>query len=63
VNRLRLIGSVFAGALIRKASELELRNAHEEVTRLKNQLERENVYLRQEVRASLHSSLMIGHSA
>ena len=63
VNRLNLLGQVFASALARKRADLELRRALDENTRLKDQLFEENVYLQQDVKGLHGSSDVIGHSA
>jgi len=49
VGRLRLIAEIFANALSRKAADAALRQALEQVRQLKDQLELENAFLRQEV--------------
>lgn len=53
VQRLRLVAQIFANALVRKGLDTSLRCAFEEVQRLRDRLEEENVYLQQEVK-SLH---------
>jgi formate hydrogenlyase transcriptional activator len=50
VGRLRLIAEIFANALSRKATDAALRQALAQVQQLKDQLEQENAYLRQEVK-------------
>jgi transcriptional regulator with GAF, ATPase, and Fis domain len=50
VGRLRLITEIFANALSRKGADAMLRQALEQVQQLKDQLEMENAYLRQEVK-------------
>jgi len=47
VQRLQLMADIFANALARQRSEQALRRALDDVTRLKQQLEAENVYLRE----------------
>jgi GAF domain-containing protein len=49
VQRMRLVGEIFANALLRKRAEEALTLALTEVRRLKERLEEENVYLRQEI--------------
>lgn len=49
VSRLRVVAHVFSGALIRKKSEERLHTTLHELEQLKTQLERENVYLRDEM--------------
>lgn len=48
-SRLRILAHVFAGVLVRKKTEQKLKNALEELEKLKALLEQENVYLRQEM--------------
>jgi len=55
VRRLRLVGHVFASALARQRAERE-------ILRLKDRLEKENVYLRDEVRVVLHEEEFVGES-
>ncbi|HSP06260.1 MAG TPA: sigma 54-interacting transcriptional regulator, partial [Acidobacteriota bacterium] len=47
--RIRVVAHVFAGALLRRKTEEQLRRTLEELNKLKTQLENENVYLRQEI--------------
>ena len=51
VQRLQLMADIFANALARQRSELTLQDALADVTRLKQQLEAENAYLREAVHA------------
>jgi transcriptional regulator with GAF, ATPase, and Fis domain len=51
VQRLQLMADIFANALARQQSEAELRRALDDVTRLKQQLEAENAYLREAAQA------------
>ena len=62
MDRLEVIGVIFANALTRKMTEESLRRALEEITKLKEQLEAENVYLRKEVRANRDFDNIIGDS-
>ena len=61
VQRLQLMADIFANALARQQSEQALRRALDEVTRLKQQLEAENAYLREAAQAQ--PSDIVGHSA
>jgi formate hydrogenlyase transcriptional activator len=63
INRLCLIGQVFASALARKRSEAELRRTLDENVRLRDRLIQENVYLQLEVKARQGSTGIIGQSA
>ena len=62
VERCRLLGDVFSNALMRKRSDKALQNAFEEIKGLKEQLEAENVYLRQQVRLFRNHEDFIGDS-
>jgi transcriptional regulator with GAF, ATPase, and Fis domain len=61
VQRLQLMADIFANALVRQQSEQTLRRALDDVTRLKQQLEAENAYLREAAQAP--PSDIVGHSA
>ena len=50
IDRLRLIAEIFTNALSRQAADQALRQALAQVQQLKEQLEQENAYLRQEVK-------------
>ena len=63
VNRLILVGQVFASALARKRADVELRKALDENDRLREQLADENEYLQQEVRVLHGASDVMGESA
>jgi len=62
-NRLRILGEIFANALVRKEKELEIQNAFAEIKQLNNQLEADCSYLRQEIDLEHSSHNMIGQSA
>jgi len=62
VPRLRLLGEVFANALVRKQKELEIRKAFLEINKLKDQLEADNSYLREEIKLAYDFHQMIGQS-
>jgi transcriptional regulator with GAF, ATPase, and Fis domain len=49
VGRLQLVGQIFANALMHKRVDDKLHHAYEEIMQLKDQLQTENLYLRQEV--------------
>jgi formate hydrogenlyase transcriptional activator len=63
VNRLVLMGQVFAGALAQVRANAALRAALAENSRLREQLVEENVYLRQEVEVLHGPSEVMGQSA
>ncbi len=62
VPRLRLLGEVLLGALERTRAENLLRGAYAEVERLKQQLELENLYLRQENESRQGIGRIVGES-
>jgi len=69
IPRLRIIGEIFVNALIRKEnaealqrSEEQLRDAYGEITRLSEQLKRDNIYLKEEIKADQNFEEMIGQS-
>ena len=62
VNRLVLLGQVFASALARKHADTDLRTALAENARLRDQLAQENVYLQQEVKQLHGPSEIMGQS-
>lgn len=62
ISRCRQVGDVFANCLSRKKSEEELHQAFAEIQQLKERLEQENIYLREEISLVHHHSKVIGHS-
>ncbi len=62
VQRLQLVAQILANALLRKRSEQKLRHALSEVKQLKEQLQQENVYLRQESNVLHGQEHVIGRS-
>jgi transcriptional regulator with GAF, ATPase, and Fis domain len=62
VQHLRLIGEVFAHALTHRYADLELKNAYEEISKLKSKLEIENKELRAELSHQPNNSELIGNS-
>jgi transcriptional regulator with GAF, ATPase, and Fis domain len=50
IDRVRLVGQILANAVHRKRTEEQLRQTLDEIQALKDQLQEENVYLREEVR-------------
>jgi len=63
VPRLRLIGEVFGEALHRRDAELALQESFRKIESLKEQLQRENLYLRQEAKLNQNFGDIIGDSA
>ena len=58
IDRARLVGQIIANAVHRKRSEEHLRQKLEEIRALKDQLEEENVYLREEVRGGDYADVV-----
>jgi transcriptional regulator with GAF, ATPase, and Fis domain len=62
VSRLTLLAQMVASALARKMAEEDRRRAYDELNRLKNSIESERDYLREEIRVDSHFDEIIGHS-
>jgi transcriptional regulator with GAF, ATPase, and Fis domain len=62
VQRLRLLGEVFANALQRKRGEEALGKAFAEIERLRKQLHMENLYLREEIKLEHEHTGIVGRS-
>jgi len=62
VQRLRLLGEVFANALQRKRGEEALDKAFAEIERLRKQLQMENLYLREEIKLEHEHTGFVGRS-
>jgi len=62
VDRLKFLGSVVANAVYRKTLEIERDQALTRIKELKDRLERENVYLREEVRIQWTHEELVGNS-
>jgi transcriptional regulator with GAF, ATPase, and Fis domain len=62
VQRLNMLGVVFANAMMRKTKEQELLKAFSEIQHLKNRLEAENTYLREEISLQYLHEEFIGQS-
>jgi formate hydrogenlyase transcriptional activator len=63
VERMKLVGSVFAPVVARQHRDEELRATMAEAQLLRNQLQMENVYLRQEAGERLGPTEIVGQSA
>ncbi|NWF53263.1 MAG: sigma 54-interacting transcriptional regulator [Syntrophaceae bacterium] len=60
--RLQLLGEIFVNALERKQIRLELEKRLREIEELKQRLERENIYLKEEVRLLVEHAEIVGQS-
>lgn len=63
IPQMKLIGEIIANALNRKQREESLQRAFSEVKQLKDQLNEENIYLREELKQHHDIKEIIGHSA
>jgi formate hydrogenlyase transcriptional activator len=59
----RLFGEIIASAIVRCEKEKELRKSLEEISRLRDQLEAENVLLREEIQSTQQFDEIVGQSA
>jgi formate hydrogenlyase transcriptional activator len=62
VSRVQMIGEVFANALLHKRDQEAIHVALAESERLRSQLERENVYLREQITLKHHHGRIVGKS-
>lgn len=62
IPRLRLLGELIVNALERSKAEIELRERLDEIQRLKSQLEKENIALRDEIKAEKGFEKVVGES-
>jgi len=63
ISRLQAMADLFANALARKQADENLHSAYAEIERLKEQLEQENTYLRQEIKLEYSHKVVVGDSA
>ena len=63
VKRFKVLGEILANALDRKASEEKLRRSFAEIKKLKNRLEAENVYFREEIKLQGSFKEIVGQSS
>jgi len=62
VRQLRRVGEIFANAVVRKEKEQEIQSAFSEIKRLKEQIEADCTYLREEIELACDFHNMIGKS-
>jgi formate hydrogenlyase transcriptional activator len=62
IPRLRLLGELFVNAVERSRAEMALRGYLDEIERLKLQLEKENLYLREEIKTVSGFEKIVGNS-
>ena len=62
IDRCKTVGNILLGAVKRRETELDLRARYDEIKRLKNRLEQENIYLQKEIEIHLDYDEVIGNS-
>ncbi len=62
-QRLKLVAEVIINALLRKQTETELRKAFSKIQLLKNQLQKENIYLCEEIETIKRQNEIVGDSS
>lgn len=62
VQRIRLIGEIFANGLMRKRNEEEIRSALSEIKQLKEQIEADYLYLSEEIKLEHNYGEIVGQS-
>ena len=62
ISRFQAMADAFANALVRKRADEALQSANAEIQMLTEQLERENSYLRQEIKLEYSHNLVVGDS-
>jgi transcriptional regulator with GAF, ATPase, and Fis domain len=62
LQRVQFVGQIFASVLRRKQTEEELERAFAEIKELKERLEAENIYLKEEIKTESSYGEILGHS-
>jgi transcriptional regulator with GAF, ATPase, and Fis domain len=62
IQRVQFVGHIFASILRRKQTENELARAFAEIKELKERLEAENIYLKEEIKVESSYGEILGHS-
>ena len=62
IEHSRAIGKVILSAMRRREAEVELQDTYEEIKRLKDRLEQENIYLRKEIEINYRHDEIVGES-
>jgi PAS domain S-box-containing protein len=62
VEHSRAIGQVILSAMRRREAEVELQDSYDEIKRLKDRLEQENIYLREEIELNYRHDEIVGES-
>ncbi|MCK5220815.1 MAG: sigma 54-interacting transcriptional regulator, partial [Candidatus Aminicenantes bacterium] len=62
IEQAKTIGKVLLSAMLRREAEAEIQNGYSEIKRLKDQLQQENIYLKEEIKVSQNFDTIIGQS-
>ena len=62
IEQAKTIGKVLLSAILRSEAEVELQNGYLEIKRLKDQLQQENTYLKEEIKGIKNFDTIIGQS-
>jgi len=62
IEQAKTIGKVLLSAILRNEAEIELQNGYLEIKRLKDQLQQENIYLKEEIKGIKNFDTIIGQS-
>ena len=63
ISRFQAMADAFANALMRKQADEKLQGAYAEIRQLKEQVDQENTYLRQEIQLEYSHKIVVGKSA
>ena len=62
IDKVEVIGKVLLSAILRREAEAEILNGFSEIRRLKEQLQQENIYLKEEIKGIKNYDTIIGES-
>jgi formate hydrogenlyase transcriptional activator len=62
IERSKTIGQALLNAILRREAEVEIQKGYVEIKRLKNQLQQENIYLKEEIKGIKNFDTIIGQS-
>lgn len=62
IEQTKAVGKVLLSAILRREAEAEIQNGYSEIKQLKDQLEQENIYLKEEIKGIKNFDTIIGQS-
>jgi len=62
IEQSKTVGKVLLSAIMRREAEVEIQNGYSEIKRLKDQLQQENIYLKEEIKLQNNFDKIIGQS-